>query len=115
MSLIVTTVQEGLFLYTRNVSPYDGGVYHQVSSPSPYPLLEINCYQAPLLLPIFALLPSSSAYPLVTGIFYSLVDLLNANALITISDSGESVESRLYSTPRKNIKWDGVIIAAAYV
>lgn len=24
-------VQEGLFMYTRNVSPYDGGVFHQVS------------------------------------------------------------------------------------
>jgi phosphatidylinositol glycan class U len=23
-------VQEGLFLYTRNVSPYEGGVFHQV-------------------------------------------------------------------------------------
>lgn len=22
-------LQEGLFLYTRNVSPYDGGIYHQ--------------------------------------------------------------------------------------
>lgn len=25
-----TLVQEGLFLYTRNVSPYQGGVFHQV-------------------------------------------------------------------------------------
>ena len=25
------TVQEGLFLYTHNVSPYDGGVFHQAS------------------------------------------------------------------------------------
>jgi phosphatidylinositol glycan class U len=25
-------LQEGLFLYTRNVSPYDGGVFHQVWS-----------------------------------------------------------------------------------
>jgi phosphatidylinositol glycan class U len=25
------TVQEGLFLYTHNVSPYDGGVFHQVA------------------------------------------------------------------------------------
>lgn len=24
------SVQEGLFLYTRNVSPYQGGVFHQV-------------------------------------------------------------------------------------
>lgn len=27
----IIAVQEGLFLYTRNVSPYDGGVFHQVS------------------------------------------------------------------------------------
>jgi hypothetical protein len=28
-------VQEGLFFYTRNVSPYEGGVFHQVrNSPS---------------------------------------------------------------------------------
>ena len=26
----VLKVQEGVFLYTRNVSPYDGGVFHQV-------------------------------------------------------------------------------------
>lgn len=25
-------VQEGLFLYTHNVSPYDGGVFHQASA-----------------------------------------------------------------------------------
>ena len=24
------SVQEGLFLYTHNVSPYDGGIFHQV-------------------------------------------------------------------------------------
>lgn len=26
----LAAVQEGLFMYTRNVSPYDGGVFHQV-------------------------------------------------------------------------------------
>jgi phosphatidylinositol glycan class U len=25
-------LQEGLFLYTHNVSPYDGGIYYQVCS-----------------------------------------------------------------------------------
>ena len=25
-------VREGLFLYTHNLSPYDGGVFHQVSA-----------------------------------------------------------------------------------
>ncbi len=29
---MIVIVQEGLFLYNRNVSPYDGGVFHQVSS-----------------------------------------------------------------------------------
>ncbi|KAL2003816.1 hypothetical protein VTN02DRAFT_2170 [Thermoascus thermophilus] len=92
-------LQEGLFLYTRNVSPYDGGVFHQ----------------APLLLPIFALLPNAQNFPLVTGVVYSLVDLLNANALITISNSAESVSGRLHTTTRRNIRWDGILIAAGYL
>lgn len=32
-------LQEGLFLYTHNVSPYDGGVYHQVCPYSQGPSL----------------------------------------------------------------------------
>lgn len=28
--ILIDLVQEGLFLYTRNISPYDGGVFHQV-------------------------------------------------------------------------------------
>ncbi|EQL32575.1 phosphatidylinositol glycan, class U [Blastomyces dermatitidis ATCC 26199] len=92
-------LQEGVFLYTRNVSPYDGGVYHQ----------------APILLPIFVLLPRSASHPLLTGLVYILLDLLNAAALISISNSAESVVSRLYMSPRKHIKWDGVSIAAGYL
>ena len=92
-------MQEGLFLYTRNVSPYDGGVYHE----------------APLLLPIFSLLPNPKELSLPTAIFYSLIDLLNANALVTISDSGQSVSGRLHSARRKNIRWDGVAVAAWYI
>ncbi|EEH41609.2 hypothetical protein PAAG_03172 [Paracoccidioides lutzii Pb01] len=92
-------LQEGVFLYTRNVSPYDGGVYHQ----------------APILLPIFSLLPQSSSHPLLTGLVYILLDLLNAAALVTISNSAESVVSRLYTSPRKDIRWDGVSIAAGYL
>ncbi|PLN82976.1 major facilitator superfamily permease Cdc91p [Aspergillus taichungensis] len=92
-------LQEGLFLYTRNVSPYDGGVFHQ----------------APLLLPIFALLPSSRDSPLPSVIFYSLIDLLNANALIAISDSGQAVSGRFYSALRKHIRWDGFAIAAWFL
>ncbi|KAJ5824177.1 hypothetical protein N7447_006517 [Penicillium robsamsonii] len=92
-------LQEGLFLYTRNVSPYDGGVFHQ----------------APLLLPMFALLPDATNSLLPTSIFYFLVDLLNANALVTISTSGQSVKSRLHSAVRKHVRWDGVSVAAWFL
>ncbi|KAJ5812078.1 hypothetical protein N7474_008379 [Penicillium riverlandense] len=92
-------LQEGLFLYTRNVSPYDGGVFHQ----------------APLLLPLFALLPDVQFHPLPTAIFYILVDLVNAQALDTISESGQSVKSRLHSAIRKHIRWDGVSVAAWFL
>ena len=86
-------------MYNHNVSPYDGGVYHQ----------------APLLLPLFALLPSSSTYPAFTDLLYILVDLLSANALMEIADSGEAGSSRLYTSPRKDKKWSNFAIAAAYV
>ncbi|CBF75296.1 hypothetical protein AN3826.2 [Aspergillus nidulans FGSC A4] len=76
-------LQEGLFLYNRNVSPYDGGVFHQ--------------------------------YPIPTALLYSLVDLLNANALVTISDSAQAVSGRLYTSSRKLIKWDGIAVAAWFL
>lgn len=92
-------MQEGLFLYTHNVSPYDGGVYHQ----------------APLLLSIFSLLPNPRNYPLATGLLYTAIDLQNAKALMTISDSGESVTGRFHNSLRKHIRWDGASIAAWYL
>ncbi|KAJ5175231.1 uncharacterized protein N7482_001108 [Penicillium canariense] len=92
-------LQEGLYLYTRNVSPYDGGVFHQ----------------APLLLPLFSLLPDVKSNPVPTAVFYFLVDLLNAQALATISESGQSVQSRLHSAIRKHIRWDGVSVAAWFL
>ena len=58
-------LKEGLFLYSRGVSPYDGGVYHQV----------------PLLLVIFEILPSS--------LLFTALDLLNAVSLKTIADNLE--------------------------
>ncbi|KAJ5543272.1 hypothetical protein N7535_005700 [Penicillium sp. DV-2018c] len=92
-------LQEGLFLYARNVSPYDGGVFHQ----------------APLLLPLFALLPDAKSSPLPTAIFYFLVDLLNAHALVSISESNQSVKSRFHSAIRKHVRWDGVSVAAWFL
>jgi phosphatidylinositol glycan class U len=109
-------VQEGLFLYTRNVSPYDGGVYHQVRDPPSINKLSSNLpsQQAPLLLPLFSLLPNPRDFPLPTAVFYSLIDLVNANALVTIAESRQSVASRLHSALRKDVRWDGAAIAAWY-
>ncbi|KAI1414076.1 PIG-U-domain-containing protein [Hypoxylon sp. FL1857] len=92
-------LQEGLFLYNHNVSPYDGGVYHQ----------------APLLLPIFSLLPDPSTYPIFAYILYIIVDLLSADALYRIAESGEAGASRLFTSARKDRRWSGYIIAAIFL
>ncbi|KAB5578447.1 GPI transamidase subunit PIG-U [Coniochaeta sp. 2T2.1] len=92
-------LQEGLFLYNHNVSPYDGGVYHQ----------------APLFLPLFSLLPSSVSFPVFTYLLYIAVDLLSADALLKIADSGEAVSSRLFTSPRREKRWSGLVIAAVYL
>ena len=81
------------------------------------PLPEYECFllislQAPLLLPLFALIPPSLFSPL-TALLYVLVDLLCANALIRITESGESGSSRLFTSPRKELKWDSIEVAAA--
>ncbi|KAH8883641.1 GPI transamidase component-like protein [Thozetella sp. PMI_491] len=89
-------LQEGLFLYNHNVSPYDGGVYHQ----------------APLLLPLFSLLPS---LPIFTYLLYIVVDLLSADALVKIGDSGEAGSSKLFTSPRRGKRWSGVVIAAVFL
>ncbi|KAI1502931.1 GPI transamidase subunit PIG-U [Biscogniauxia marginata] len=91
--------QEGLFLYNHNVSPYDGGVYHQ----------------APLLLPLFSLLPDPTAYPLFTYLLYIIVDLLSAHALYKIAESGEAAESRLFTSPRKDKRLSGYVVAASFL
>lgn len=92
-------VQEGLFLYTHNVSPYDGGLYHQ----------------APLLLPLFSLLPNPAYYPIVTNIIFTVVDLLSAYALFQIAESGSAAVSRLFSSSRKDVRWSSAAVAAGYV
>jgi phosphatidylinositol glycan class U len=92
-------VQEGLFLYNHNVSPYDGGVFHQ----------------APLLLPVFSLLPSFASLPIFTYLLYIAVDLLSASALWRIADSGEAGASALFTSPRREKRWSSYILAALYV
>ncbi|KAL8732104.1 MAG: hypothetical protein Q9181_004082 [Wetmoreana brouardii] len=91
-------LQEGLFLYNHNVSPYDGGVF----------------YQAPLLLPLFSLIPPS-VFSLVIALLYVIADLLCAHSAIQIAQSGVARSSRLFSSPRKDIQWDSVAVGAAYL
>ncbi|KAI2638576.1 GPI transamidase subunit PIG-U [Xylaria nigripes] len=92
-------LQEGLFLYNHNVSPYDGGVYHQ----------------APLFLPLLSLLPDPSAYPIFTSLLYILVDIASANALYRIAESGEAAVSNLFTSARKDRKWSGYVVAAIFL
>ncbi|OAA46950.1 GPI transamidase subunit PIG-U [Metarhizium rileyi] len=92
-------LQEGLFLYNHNVWPYDGGVYHQ----------------APLLLPLFSLLPDVKTWPIFTSLLYILVDLLSADALSTIANSGEAGQSRLFTSPRRGKRACGLAVAAAFL
>ncbi|KAK5657017.1 hypothetical protein OQA88_3542 [Cercophora sp. LCS_1] len=92
-------LQEGLFLYNHNVSPYDGGVYHQ----------------APLFLPLFSLLPSFASFPIFTYLLYVAVDILSADALLKIADSGESGSSTLFKSPRREKRWSGFVVAAVFL
>jgi phosphatidylinositol glycan class U len=91
-------VQEGLFLYNHGLSPYDGGVFHQ----------------APLLLPLFSLLPDPTRYPLVAVLLYTLVDLASAYALMQIFASGQSYTTRFFKSPRESKRWSSSAVAAAY-
>ncbi|KAF2754395.1 PIG-U-domain-containing protein [Pseudovirgaria hyperparasitica] len=92
-------LQEGLFLYNHNVSPYDGGVYHQ----------------APLLLPIFNLLPNATTYPFFTNLMYIIVDLMGGHMIMKLAETGESTSSRLYVSPRSELRWSSISIGAGYL
>ncbi|KAL9095833.1 MAG: hypothetical protein Q9165_001830 [Trypethelium subeluteriae] len=92
-------LQEGLFLYTHNVSPYDGGVFHQ----------------APLLLPLFSLLPDLNQYPFATNFLYTAVDLLCANALMELAQTGQATSSRYFTSPRKGMTWSAVSIGTSFL
>lgn len=92
-------MQEGLFLYNHNVSPYDGGVFHQ----------------APLLLPLFSLLPDPLTYPIFVYLLYTAVDIISAHALFQIAESGEAGASRLFASPRRGKRWSGYVVAAVFL
>ncbi|KAF3936542.1 hypothetical protein ABW19_dt0201411 [Dactylella cylindrospora] len=89
-------LQEGIYLYTHGVSPYDGGVFHQ----------------APLLLSLFSILPDSI---IVTNILYILADLLSAVSLIQIAASGVPTITPHHVSPRKDNSWPPWAVAAAFL
>lgn len=95
-ALTKLAVLEGVFLYTHDVSPYDGGVFHQ----------------APLLLPLFSLMPNPTSHPFAANLLFTAIDLLSANALMKIADTGASVSSRLFTSPRKDLRWSNIAIGA---
>ncbi|GAB7355794.1 hypothetical protein MBLNU459_g6473t1 [Dothideomycetes sp. NU459] len=92
-------LQEGLFLYDHGLSPYDGGVFHQ----------------APLLLPIFSLLPDPVRFPLVTILLYTALDILGAGALMDIARSAEAHSSRYFKSTRSAQSWRPVLVGASYL
>jgi GPI-anchor transamidase subunit U len=92
-------VQEGLFLYTHNVSPYDGGVFHQ----------------APLLLPLFSMLPDPTGFPLPTDLMYIALDLTGAYALVQIAETGTAMSTRLFTSPRRDMKYGTIAVAAGFL
>lgn len=74
-------------------------------------------YQAPLLLPLFSLLPSSSTSIgwLASILLYTGLDLLTANCLYQIAQSGAAHTSRSFLSPRKDRTWNPISVAAVYL
>ncbi|KAI7280013.1 GPI transamidase-like protein component PIG-U [Hortaea werneckii] len=94
-------LQEGVFLYERGLDPYDGGIFHQ----------------APLLLPIFSLLPASSTWRgrIISVLLYTGLDVLVGDNLYEIAASGAAHTSRLYASPRRSLSWSPISVAATYL
>lgn len=94
-------MQEGLFLYERGLDPYNGGIYHQ----------------APLLLPLFSLLPSCATWIglLASILLYTGLDVLTADCLLTIAESGAACSSSTYVSPRSDRAWRPISVAAIYL
>src|ERR1700733_2301354 len=71
--------------------------------------------QAPILLPIFSILPDPAFTNTAIGALYTLVDLVNANALEAIADSGEAVSTRLFTSSRSKDRLHSTAVSAAYL
>lgn len=112
-------VQEGLFLYERGLDPYDGGIFHQVGQnqildAERLMLKRNSVFQAPLLLPLFSLLPTPSAWfgRILSVTLFASLDFCSADALFSIASSGAAPVSSVYRSPRKERAWQPVSVAA---
>lgn len=73
--------------------------------------------QAPLFLPLFQLIPSPATWigRLITAILYASLDILSAECLFTIAQSGAGAASLSYTSPRASRAWKPSSIAAVYL
>ena len=69
----------------------------------------------PLLLPLFALLPDATSFPLATNLLYILLDLISAYMLTLIADSGIATTCRLFKSPRRHLRYSSLAIAASFL
>ncbi|EME49171.1 hypothetical protein DOTSEDRAFT_40413 [Dothistroma septosporum NZE10] len=94
-------LQEGLFLYERGLDPYDGGIFHQ----------------APLLLPLFSLMPSPSTTlgRIISILLYTGLDIISADCIFDIAKSGANAVSSVYLSPRADRSWKPTSVVAVYL
>ena len=69
--------------------------------------------EAPLLLPLIALFPTSAPLSFSINLLYVMIDLLSADVLMRIADTGEAGSSKVFTSSRKDAKRIGLSLAAA--
>lgn len=79
--------------------------------------LLLSVTQAPLLLPLFSLLPSPTTWfgRLLSVALFTGIDVLIADCLSRIAATGASYTSRLHISPRQSRAWQPVSVAAVYL
>lgn len=83
-----------------------------------YKTLSTDIYRkAPLLLPLFSLLPSPATFfgRIVSVALYTVLDVLSADCLYEIAASGVAAVSSVYASPRRKDGWKPVSVAAVYL
>ncbi|KAI4168856.1 MAG: hypothetical protein LQ343_006069 [Gyalolechia ehrenbergii] len=86
----------------------------QVQTPLNLRVIDNLAPQAPLFLPLFALIPPP-IFDIVTALLYIAVDLGCAEALSRIAESDVARSTRLFTSPRKDSKWDSLAVEAGYL